>query len=691
MANNNYYRNNLPPIEREILTQLIEPHVRVNAWDYGYLENRNKGQMDAIVADIADFIYLSAARATVRVIKESEEVDVIPQSTNCTADVPGHTSPPPRLLGKVLPCLTVVEWSGGTRSFFWQRGASAEPDQVGEELFSMDKDGWPKGGVLAQYFSVRVLLAAALQGPQSGVITDGSGEEFDSQLRTAFKLFCDNRRMVNNTNYNPTREYYNNVGGKEENCSDAMYRIVETCEAVRLLEGISIEQLVTMKWEPTPFLSNEERRREDENRLQSTPYWRLWDAWNPSKKAASRPYEKDTYVAVSHVWSGVSDESLRAEILWHSRTTEHRYYWVDKWCIKQMSDEKGAQSDEDKRNAEEEKSHMIPLMGTIYEGATGVLICHDGNFNAELPVDMKPELPLKATDAMKESWRSLHWHRRMWTFQEGALGKRYETMLEGLSRPLDLGNAGLWSRPHPEGDWTRRAGRRGSLTNPFERGHKIQIPEGGPATYEEPDLSMEDFRCVLNPDRRRRPLALLMSEVAGRDCNREEDTLYALWAVALEDLPRPVPGKKRSEIILSLATIGAFGMEVLVGPIGEDAGTGCWVPKHPRNCESWTTPKASALVPAFMDGAWVAIATITLQPSQFPRGPVNHENAQNDMLMVLGTALQPGDRIVLGETYTNILKLDAEDGDKRDEGWVIYWKAVDQTRGHLLKVKWFDL
>ena len=157
------------------------------------------------------------------------------------------------------------------------------------------------------------------------------------------------------------------------------------------------------------FLSPRHSRDGYTNTRGSRSPRRLWSVSTQRLEQVNQPY-----VAVSYVWFEYSDEMLRQALTKTAAQIGIEYFWVDRWCITQ--------------DAEVEKVEEIAMMGDYYADAAATLILVDA---IDRKIRGKVESYYKALSrhqlddllALADEIARSGWAKRVWTFQEGWIGR----------------------------------------------------------------------------------------------------------------------------------------------------------------------------------------------------------------------------------------------------------------------------
>jgi len=135
----------------------------------------------------------------------------------------------------------------------------------------------------------------------------------------------------------------------------------------------------------------------------------LWNASTQRLEEVTEPY-----AAVSYVWSEYTDAALRHALLGIAAQIDIDYFWVDRWCIRQ--------------DDEAERAEEIVKMRDYYSGAAATVIVVDAidqKIRGEVESCYKALSRPQVYDllALADQIANSSWAKRVWTFQEGWVGR----------------------------------------------------------------------------------------------------------------------------------------------------------------------------------------------------------------------------------------------------------------------------
>lgn len=130
------------------------------------------------------------------------------------------------------------------------------------------------------------------------------------------------------------------------------------------------------------------------------------------------------YIALSYCWGEWSNEvSLRQTLASVSHRLGIRYFWVDRWCINQDS--------------EDDKAREIPQMRDYYMGASACVVLvgpHGKRFGCvpqQAGVIMSASQQLRLNKDGLRSIFSCRWSSRVWTMQEALMSRQVIFAVQG--------------------------------------------------------------------------------------------------------------------------------------------------------------------------------------------------------------------------------------------------------------------
>lgn len=235
------------------------------------------------------------------------------------------------------------------------------------------------------------------------------------------------------------------------------------------------------------------------------------------------------YLALSYCWDEWKNEaSLRQTLASVSQRLGIRYFWVDRWCIDQDS--------------EDDKAREIPRMRDYYRGASACLVLvgpHGKQFGCvpqQAGVIMSASQQLRLNKDGLRSMFSCRWSSRVWTMQEALMSRQVIFAVQGQLIDGDFISELLAYAEWAHHGTTRICGcyrwdpRLPVVAEPLHiRIHKgelviIRSIFGGTQQYEE--LRTSDG-IVLMPFEE----ALAMS--AGRSASIAEDYVYGVLGISM--------------------------------------------------------------------------------------------------------------------------------------------------------------
>lgn len=130
------------------------------------------------------------------------------------------------------------------------------------------------------------------------------------------------------------------------------------------------------------------------------------------------------YIALSYCWDEWrNDASLRQTLASVSRRLGIRYFWVDRWCIDQES--------------EDDKAREIPRMRDYYRGASACVVLVGPHAKCFRCVPQQAGVIMSASQQLrlnKDGLRSVfscRWSSRVWTMQEALMSRQVIFAVQG--------------------------------------------------------------------------------------------------------------------------------------------------------------------------------------------------------------------------------------------------------------------
>jgi len=333
--------------------------------------------------------------------------------------------------------------------------------------------------------------------------------------------------------------------------------------------------------------------------------------------ALSASEQVDSYIALSYPWAAYGSEDLERIIARAYKALKHRYYWVDRWCIDQESNE--------------DKEKEVPKMKDYYSNSERTLILPGMAFPIELvrPRSEGRKIQLyrpELVQQVKQAWEKCVWRRRCWTLQEAMMSMQCTfwtgheetpfidcTQLIGVLRSVAFGSHYVSTIPHRSMevgyvDTTTLAGMSAVVAGSTEE-----------SIYQRAVVRCSSHGTVPDASTHFRPLAVLLDKLRGRDATIELDEYYSLFSMVSDNLPAVDYSISASQLIERLVSSGALGANLLLTTTGRGSGTdGRWMP---RRCVerkySMMGAEINALHPHISGGAMVIQAElVTMQPGE---------------------------------------------------------------------------
>ncbi|KAF5594884.1 C2H2 zinc finger [Fusarium subglutinans] len=313
----------------------------------------------------------------------------------------------------------------------------------------------------------------------------------------------------------------------------------------------------------------------------------------------------ESYIALSYPWKSYDSQDLEKVIAKTYGVLKHRYYWVDRWCIDQDS--------------YEDKETEVPKMKDYYSNAEYTLILPGMAFPLEL-AQLKADGPKvrlyspQLVQQVKQIWESCEWRKRCWTLQEAIMSKRCtfwtgqesaplidSSQLVGILCSSPFGNSYINVLPHLSmevGNPDKRTlvAMSATIADPTEE-----------SIYQRAIVRCSSHGTILDANACKRPLAVLLDKIRGREATLELDEYYSLFSMA-SDKPPAVDYKiDPVQLMEKMVGTGALGANILLTSTGRDNGTNAsWVPRMCAQRQySMMGAGTNAAHPQISDGAMV--------------------------------------------------------------------------------------
>ncbi|KAK3305139.1 uncharacterized protein B0T15DRAFT_567184 [Chaetomium strumarium] len=331
--------------------------------------------------------------------------------------------------------------------------------------------------------------------------------------------------------------------------------------------------------------------------------------------ALSASEHVDGYIPLSYPWASYGSEDLEKIIATAHKALKHRYYWVDRWCIDQES--------------QEDKEKEVPKMKDYYSNGECTLILPGMAFPIELSrlssEGRKVRLyKPKLVQQVKQVWENCEWRRRCWTLQEAMMSKQCTfwtgheetpfidcSQLIGVLRSSALGNHYISTVPHRSMevgcvDKTTLVGMSAVVAGSTEE-----------SIYQRSVVRCSNHGTITDANAHLRPLAVLLDKLRGRDATMELDEYYSLFSMVSDKLPAVDYSINTFQLIERVVNSGALGANLLLTSTGRGSGNnGGWVPRRCVQREySMMGTEINAVHPRIFDGAMVVKANlVTMRP-----------------------------------------------------------------------------
>ncbi|KAF4503029.1 C2H2 zinc finger [Fusarium agapanthi] len=307
-----------------------------------------------------------------------------------------------------------------------------------------------------------------------------------------------------------------------------------------------------------------EAEMNDTNKLQIAatvlPFLPLDKLCGGMTRSVDEPVE--SYIALSYPRKSYDSQDLEKIIAKVYGVLNHRYYWVDRWCIDQDS--------------YEDKETEVPKMKDYYSNTKYTLILPGMEFPLEL-AQLKaggPKVRLyspQLVQQVKQIWESCEWRKRCWTLQEAIMSKRCTFWTGQESAPLidsselvgilcssPFGNSYINILPHLSmevGHTYKRTLVTMSATIAYPTEESI---------YQRAIVRCSSHGTILYANACKRPLARLLDKICGREATLELDEYYSLFSMASDKLPAVDYRIDPVQLVERMVGTGARGANILL-------------------------------------------------------------------------------------------------------------------------------
>lgn len=287
--------------------------------------------------------------------------------------------------------------------------------------------------------------------------------------------------------------------------------------------------------------------------------------------SVSRDRSDDKYCCLSYPWASYDDQQLKDICRVHSTATGLRYYWVDRWCIDQKSNE--------------EKAREIPNMLDYYSAADTVLILSGVDLHQLQGLNIPPGSLVTMTDDLREAareWKATPWLQRCWTFQEAGAGQNCQVWTGGdeahvieLKTMISIARAEELDLPAVA---NAAVGTACSETDPSQL--LFGVCDAGGVDSQK-IYSLSSVRCASHgkatyTQAYQKPLRQLLDMLAGRTATVEHDEYYSVFSIATEDNLPPVSYTQSvQDLVGTLIQTGILSTNILLTSTGSPS----WLPK----------------------------------------------------------------------------------------------------------------
>ncbi|KAF5564866.1 hypothetical protein FNAPI_1944 [Fusarium napiforme] len=348
--------------------------------------------------------------------------------------------------------------------------------------------------------------------------------------------------------------------------------------------------------------------------VKTTPR-RFYDALRGSEadlkdKIVTRPANEpvESYIALSYPWNSYSSQDLEKIIGIVHDVLRHRYFWVDRWCIDQYS--------------YEDKENEVPKMKDYYSNAEYTLILPGMAFPLEL-AQLKTKGPKvrvyspELVQQVKKTWESCEWRKRCWTLQEAIMSKHCTfwtgqeaaplidcSQLVGVLCSSPFGDSYINTLPHlsmevGHVDKKTLVAMAATIADPTEE-----------SVYQRAIVRCSSHGTIPDANACKRPLAVLLDKLRGREATLELDEYYSLFSMASDKLPVVDYRIDVVQLVERILGTGALGANILLTSTRRDSVINrSWVPNICAKREySMMGAGINAAHPHISDGVMVVAA-----------------------------------------------------------------------------------
>ncbi|EWG41230.1 hypothetical protein FVEG_03376 [Fusarium verticillioides 7600] len=296
-------------------------------------------------------------------------------------------------------------------------------------------------------------------------------------------------------------------------------------------------------------------------------------------KIVARPVDEpvESYIALSYPWNSYNSQDLERIIGIVHEVLNCRYFWVDRWCIDQDS--------------YEDKEAEVPKMKDYYSNAEYTLILPGMTFPLGL-AQLKTEGPKvrvytpELVQQVKQTWETCEWRKRCWTLQEAIMSKHCTFWTGQESAPLidcsqlvgilcssPFGDSYINTLPHlsmevGHVDKKTLVAMAATIADPTEE-----------SVYQRAIVRCSSHGTIPEANACKRPLAVLLDKVRGREATLELDEYYSLFSMASDELPAIDYRIDIVQLVERILGTGALGANILLTSTRRDSVVNrSWVP-----------------------------------------------------------------------------------------------------------------
>ncbi|KAF5964078.1 hypothetical protein FBULB1_12981 [Fusarium bulbicola] len=297
----------------------------------------------------------------------------------------------------------------------------------------------------------------------------------------------------------------------------------------------------------------------------------------------------ESYIALSYPWKSYGSQDLEKIITTVYGVLKHRYYWVDRWCIDQDS--------------YKDKETEVPKMKDYYSNAESESLRFEGSTiqptaGSAGQADMG-ELRVEKTLL---DFTGSHYEQDMCLLDRSRIGPPDRLFTAcGILCSSPFGNSYINTLPHlsmevGNSDKRTLVAMSATIADPTEE-----------SIYQRAIVRCSSHGTIIDANACKRPLAVLLDKIRGREATLELDEYYSLFSMASDKLPTVDYKIDPVQLMERMVGTGALGANILLTSTGRDNVTNAsWVPRMCAQRQySMMGAGTNAAHPQISDGAMV--------------------------------------------------------------------------------------